>query len=112
MSKVKPQGQFNRRVQAEKLSLVQNDSGGMVESWVPQYSTWAYVGPVKSWRHLQNLKNTQSASYEIQLRYTPSRVIDNDIRFIYEGKVLTVDSIEEDTEGNKRFYIIIASEQV
>ncbi|ACU61357.1 phage head closure protein [Chitinophaga pinensis] len=112
MSKIKPQGQFNRRIQAQKLSVTQNEAGGMVETWSSLFETWAYVGPVKSWRHLEIMKNTQSASYEVQIRYTPSRQIDNNVRFVYEGKVLVINSIEEDVEGNKRFYVLILTEQV
>lgn len=111
MSKLKQQGQFNRRIDAQKLSRVQNNSGGFTETWTPVYSTWAYVGPVKSWRDLQQLQNVQNASYEVQIRYTASHEVSKDIRFVYEGKVLVVNSIEEITEGRKRFYSLILIEQ-
>lgn len=110
--KIQPQGQFNRRITAELLTKVQNDSGGMVETWTPIYTTWAYVGPVKSYRHLQQLQNVQTNSYEIQMRYTPSHRVDKDVRFIYEGKVLILNSREEVTEGRKRFLVLILIEQI
>lgn len=111
MSKLQPQGKFNRRLVAQKLSRVQNDSGGFTETWTPVYTTWAYVGPVKSWRDIQQLQNVQNASYEVQIRYTVSHEISKDIRFIYEGKTLIVNSIEEMAEGSKRFYSLILIEQ-
>jgi len=111
MSKLQPQGQFNRRLEAQKLSRVQNDSGGFTETWTTVYTTWAYVGPVKSWREIQLLQNVQNASYEVQIRHTASHEVSKDIRFIYEGKVLIVNSITEMTEGRKRFYSLILIEQ-
>lgn len=111
MSKLKNQGQFNRRIDAQKLSRVRNDSGGFNETWTPVYSTWAYVGPVKSYRDLQQLQNVQTASYEVQIRYTTSHEVSKEIRFVYEGKILIVNSIEEMTEGRKRFYSLILVEQ-
>lgn len=111
MGKIQPQGQFNRRLQAQKLSKVQNDSGGWAETWTTVYTTQAYVGPVRSWRALQQLQNVQNASYEVQIRYTPSHEVSKDIRFIYEGKTLVINSIEEVKEGSKRFYSLILIEQ-
>lgn len=111
MSNIKPQGQFNRQISAERLSRTQNDSGGMVETWTPLYATWAYVGPVKSYRHLQQLQNVQTNSYEVQIRFTEAHPVDKDIRFKYEGKILILNSREEVTEGRKRFLVLILVEQ-
>lgn len=111
MSKISPQGKFNRRIEVQHLTITQNDSGGMVETWTTLFTTWASVGPVKSWRHLESLRNVQSASFEVHIRYAPSRQIDNNLRFIYEGKVLIVNSIEEMEEGRKRFYSLILTQQ-
>lgn len=110
--KIQPQGQFNRRIEAQKLTKVRNDSGGFTETWTTAYTTWAYVGPVKSFRHLQQLQNVQTNSYEVQLRYTPSHEVSKDIRFVYEGKNLILNSREEVAEGRKRFLVLILIEQV
>lgn len=112
MSKVPQKGLFNRRLEAQKLSKVQNDSGGWAETWTTVYTTWAYVGPVKSFRQLEQLQNVQTNSYEVIIRYTPEHEVSKDIRFLYEGKVLILNSREEVTEGRKRFLILLLTEQV
>lgn len=111
MAKIQPQGQFNRRLLAQKLTKVQNESGGWTETWTDVYTTWAFVGPVRSWRALQQLQNVQNAAYEVQIRYTPSHEVSKDIRFMYEGKVLVINSSEEVKEGSKRFYSLVLIEQ-
>lgn len=112
MSKIKPKGQFNRRLEAQKLTKVQNDSAGFTETWTTVYTTWAYVGPVTSHRQLQQLQNVQTNSYEVQIRYSPSHEVSKDIRFVYEGKFLILNSREEVTEGRKRFLSLVLFEQV
>ena len=111
MTKIQPIGRFNRRLEAQKVTLVPDDAGGQVETWTTVYTTKAYVGPVKSWRALQQLQNVQNASYEVQLRYTTSHEVSKDIRFIYEGQTLIINSMEQVTEGRKRFWILTLTEQ-
>lgn len=112
MKKVKPQGQFNRRLEAQKLTTVRNDSGGFTETWTTVYTTLAYVGPVTSYRQLQQMQNVQTNSYEVQIRYTPTHEVSKDIRFLYEGEILVLNSVEEIKEGSKRFYSLTLVEQV
>ena len=109
--RIRPIGLFNRRLEAQKLTRTRNDSGGFEESWNTVYVTWAYVGPVNSWRQLQQLQNVQTNSYEVQIRYTPSHEVSKDIRFLYEGKILILNSREEVTEGRKRFNVMTRMEQ-
>jgi SPP1 family predicted phage head-tail adaptor len=111
MTKIQAIGKFNRRLEAQKLTLVPDDAGGQVETWTTVYTTWAYVGPVKSWRALQQLQNVQNASYEVQIRYTESHEVSKDIRFIYEGQTLIINSMEQVKEGRKRFWSLVLTEQ-
>jgi SPP1 family predicted phage head-tail adaptor len=112
MTKIQPIGQFNRRLEAQKLTLVADDAGGQVETWTTIYTTQAYIGPVKSWRSLQLLQNVQSASYDVQIRFTRSHEVSTDIRFIYEGQTLIINRMEQVTEGRKRFWSLTLTEQV
>lgn len=112
MIKTKPIGQLNRRLEAQKLTKVQNGSGGFVETWPTIYTTWAAMGPVKSIRDLEMLQNIQVNSYEAFIRYTPSHEVSKDVRFLYEGKILVLNSQQEYTEGRKRFLRLILVEQV
>lgn len=112
MAKTKPIGQLNRRLEAQKLTTVPDDAGGFVETWTTVYTTWASVGPVTSMRGLQVLQNVQTNSYQVQIRYTPSHEVSKDIRFLYEGQTLIIKSMEQVTEGRKRFWSLILTEQV
>lgn len=112
MIKVKPIGQLNRRLEAQKLTVVQNGSGGFTETWTTVYTTWAYVGPIKSMRDIIALQNVQENSYEAYIRFTPSHEVSKDIRFVYEGKILVLNSQQEYTEGRKRFLKLILVEQM
>lgn len=112
MAKVKAIGQMNRRLQAEKLVKTPDDAGGYAEAWEVVYTTWASVGPVTSMRELQALQNVQTNSYQVQMRYTPSHEVSKDIRFIYEGQILIINRMEQITEGRKRFWSLVLTEQL
>lgn len=111
MSKIQPIGQFNRRLEAQKLTLAPDGAGGSVETWTTVYTTWAFVGPVKSWRALQQLQNVQNNSYEVQIRFTTAHEVNKNIRFKYEGQTLIINSMEQIMEGRKRFWSLILTEQ-
>jgi SPP1 family predicted phage head-tail adaptor len=112
MIKTRAIGQLNRRLEAQKLTKTANGSGGFTEAWPTVYTTWAYVGPIKSMRDMVALQNVQGNSYEVFIRYTPSHEVSKDIRFLYEGKILVINSQQEYTEGRKRFVRLILVEQV
>lgn len=110
--KIRDIGKFNRRIQAEKLTPTQDADGNMIESWVLAYETWAYVGPVKSYRDFIQLQNIQQNSYEVQIRYSLTDEVSKNIRFLYEGQYLVLNSREEVTEGRKKYIRMILVEQV
>lgn len=110
--KIRDIGKFNRRIQAQKLTSIQDANGNMVESWELVYETWAYVGPVKSYRDFIQLQNIQQNSYEVQIRHSEEHEVNKNIRFLYEGRYLVINNWEEVTEGRKRYIRMILVEQI
>jgi SPP1 family predicted phage head-tail adaptor len=105
-------GQFNRRVVAEKLSTTQDAGGGLQEMWTTVYTTWAAIKPLRSNRDLQQNQTALNNAYLVYIRFTPSHEVSKNIRFRYEGNILVVNSMQEVTEGRKRYWELILMEQV
>lgn len=112
MSKGKDIGLFNRRLQAEKLTTTQDAGGGLSETWTPIYTTWAFIEPLRSSRELQENQTALNNAYRVQIRHTAAHEISKDVRFLYEGKILIINSMQEVTEGRKNFWELILMEQV
>lgn len=110
-TKIRDIGQFNRRLDAEKLTTIQDAAGGLVEAWNPVYTTWAYIEALRSSRELQQNQTALQNAYMVQIRHTASHEVSKNIRFRYEGKVLTINSMHEVTEGRKRFWELVLMEQ-
>ncbi|PUZ21803.1 hypothetical protein DCC81_24765 [Chitinophaga parva] len=108
MSKIRPLSDFNRKVSAQKLTVTQDDAGGEVPTWTTVYDTWAAVRGVRSKRTQEEAQTENNRSYELQLRYAQGREVSKNIRFLYDGQILTVNEYQQYQEGNKRFWVIIA----
>jgi SPP1 family predicted phage head-tail adaptor len=110
-TKIRDIGQFNRRLDAEKLTTTQDAGGGLVETWNLAYTTWAYIEALRSNRELQQNQTALQNAYLVQIRHTASHEVSKNIRFRYEGRILTINSMREATEGRKRFWELILMEQ-
>lgn len=111
--KINQIGRFDRRLKAQRLIVVQDDSGGFDEAWNDVYETWAYVSDIKSYRDQIELQNVNVSTFTVQMRDTDIHEVSKDIRFIYEGRNLILHGQPlHFTEGRKRYIQFILSEQV
>ena len=109
--KVSELGAMNMRIIAEKLTVVQDDSGGFDEVWDQAYIVWGYVGPVRSFRDQVALQNIQQNSFEVQIRFEPTIEISKDIRFVFDDNKHTLNGWRSFTVGRKRYWNILVAEQ-
>lgn len=111
--KINQIGRFDRRLKAQRLTVIQDGSGGFDEAWSDEYETWAYVSDIKSYRDQIELQNVNVSTFTVQMRDTDTHEVSKDIRFIYEGRKLILHGQPlHFTEGRKRYIQFILAEQV
>lgn len=111
MRKIRDIGRFNCRLQAEKLSTTKDAGGGEIETWTPVYETFACIEPLSSSRELRQSQTVTGNAYMVQMRYTPSREVSKNIRFIYQGRVLILDGDVPVNPGRYNYWSLTLIEQ-
>jgi head-tail adaptor len=75
---------YNKWITVQQLTKVENDIGGLSNTYTDMFSSWASVVPVKGFKRLEYAKLEYSEAYEVEMR---ERLInaDGDCRIVFDG---------------------------
>lgn len=90
---------FNKRIQIEKVSTIDDEAGGTEKSWDHYLSTWANINEysIKSTMIDEQMTNTVNAKFIVRNR---NGIKGEQLRVIHDGITLVVSSIQEDENGD------------
>jgi SPP1 family predicted phage head-tail adaptor len=97
------------RITFNKYNYGQDAQGGNIKALSSSFTVWAEVTQRSYDRSLNNGQVTNPNTFRFRKRHETTRIISPDDEIVYEGGALVIESIENDTEGRKRFDIIIAT---
>ncbi len=100
-------GKYNRRVQFQSLTRIQDTTGAPVESWLTQFTTWARPKTINGRERWANERTAHTYSVAFEIRYRTD--IDESMRALYNGRTLEVATIF-DVDERRRELIVLCKE--
>lgn len=87
-------GQLDQRVTIQRRTMVQNpNTGAMVESWAPLFTTWAAVTPLVGREYLAAAALVAEVTARVRMRYRPGITAAD--RIVHDGKVYGITSVAD-----------------
>jgi len=100
--------ELDRRITIKTYVFGQTESGGVIKALSNSYSVWANVKQKSGSRSLDNNQISYQEVYEIKTRHEASRLKNLTDEIVYEGSILSIHEIKEDSEGKKKYNLIEA----
>jgi SPP1 family predicted phage head-tail adaptor len=95
-------GGLRNRVTIQTLTTLPTGGGTFAETWTTSSTVWASVNSKASETYSQE-KEQQDNKYSIKMR---KRTLTNANRLIYNGQILHIESVTDETERGKMITVI------
>jgi SPP1 family predicted phage head-tail adaptor len=95
---------FNRRIEIQQYTIVENEIHEEVKQWKTIRRPWAKIHCIGNGREqIVAGKQDLNLKYEITLRYTPG--IDTKMRVVYRDKIYNIDHVVNYKELNVELHL-------
>ena len=98
-------GQLDQRVTIQRRTMVQNpNTGAMVETWAPLFTTWAAVTPLVGREFIAAQAAVSEVTARIRMRFRPWMTAED--RVIHDGTIYGIESLIDVRSGNRELVLM------